>query len=82
MSKNQYEDNSLRQKRCCNYRSLKDTWIYSCSKTNLNYSSVGAGVNCLCPSVSEKRSTMDQYQLDGSPDGHFPVSNKRLGWKL
>lgn len=78
-TKTQQEDNG---KRCYNYRSLSKAWVYSCPKTNLNYSAFGAGVNCLCPSVPEKRSTMDQYLVSGRPSGQFPVSNKKLGWKL
>ena len=81
-NKNQYEDKSLRQKMCYNYRTLDKTWVYSCPKTNLNYSAFGAGVNCLCPAVPEKRSIMDQYLIAGRPSNYFPTSDDRLGWKL
>lgn len=81
-NKNQYEDKSLRQKMCYNYRTLDKNWVYSCPKTNLNYSAFGAGVNCLCPAVPEKRSIMDQYLIAGSPSNYFPASNDLLGWKL
>jgi hypothetical protein len=76
-SNSQHEDHGLRHKQS-GYTTLGKTWVYSCPKTNVNYSSFGAGVNCLC-AKDFKRSTMDQYLISGTKP---PVSNQRLGWKL
>ena len=66
--KYQNEDSGLSYKKNL-YTTLGNTWVYSCPKT----------INCLCPN-NEPRTVMDQYYINKT--GNFPVSNKRLGWKL
>jgi len=77
-NKCQNEDSGLTTKKS-SYTSLGNAWVYSCPQTDINYSGINSVVNCLCPK-NEPRTVMDQYYINKTMA--FPVSNKRLGWKL
>ena len=66
-NKSQYEDHGLGS---C-YKTLTDSWKYSCPHKNINFSGFSGGVNCLC-------SSGDQAQIEGKK---WPIANPILGWK-
>lgn len=73
MSNKQKEDIGNSYKKS-SYRSLGQTWVYSCPKKDTTYPGINSGVNCLCLN-NDERSVMDNYYINKT--GNFPVSNQK-----
>lgn len=65
------------------YDRLNKAYSYNCLHKNAVYKDFNNGINCLCASGDDERSTMDMALNTGNQVSFPPLNgaNQTLGWK-